>query len=156
MIRSVEAFRNGGFHTGHLCGCHFSEPGRHHLSIILIRTMKEKLTDEIRETIIQIRKWLSLETRYFKLTVSEKLSIFFGTLLVVSAIFILMMIALVILSLCLVGVFEPLVGTTLSYLCVGGIFIILAVLVMLLRKPLILDPVARMISKLLLDNEKTD
>lgn len=116
--------------------------------------MKEKLSDEIRDVIFQIKRWLSLEARYVKLTLSEKLSIFIGSILVVAVAFILVMIALVILSLCLVGVFEPLVGATLAYLCVGGIFLLLTAIFLLLRKPLIFNPVAKMISKLLLENEE--
>lgn len=116
--------------------------------------MKEKISDEIREILLHIKTWLNSETRLIKLTVAEKLSIFMGTLLLAAAAFTLVMIALVIISLCLIAVFEPLVGMTLAYLCVGGIFLLLAILMVILRKQLIYNPIARMISKLLLENDE--
>lgn len=116
--------------------------------------MKEKLSDEFRDILLQIKAWLNNETRLIKLTVSEKLSIFMGTLLLAAAMFTLIMIGLVIISLCLISVFEPLVGLTLAYLCVGGIFVLLAILLLVLRKQVIYNPIAKMVSKLLLENDE--
>ena len=116
--------------------------------------MKEKISDEVRDILAHIKGWLSHEVRYVKLTLAEKLTIFIGTMLLISMAFILVLIVLGIISFCLVGVFEPLVGTTLAYLCVGGIFLLLAVVIFLLRQPLIYNPLAKMISKLLLENDK--
>lgn len=116
--------------------------------------MKDKITDDIRDIIAHIKGWISAELLYAKLTVTEKLTILMGTIMLVAVTFILAMIALVILSLCLVGVFEPLVGTTLSYLCVSGIFIIVLLLVVVLKKQLIFNPVAKMLSKLIIERDK--
>lgn len=116
--------------------------------------MKETLSDEIRLIIKHIKAWLKHEIRYVKLTAAEKLTIFVGSVFLMAMISILVMIALVIISMCLVSVFEVLVGQVLAYLCVAVIFLLLAGVLYLLRKPLIFDPMARMISKLILDNEE--
>lgn len=115
--------------------------------------MKDKLTDELKELIHQFRTWLSEEAKYAKLTVAEKLTVFMGTILLAVLATALFLIALVIISFCLVSVFEQLVGQTLAYLCVGGIFLILMFVIILLRKPLIYSPIARMVSKLLIEHE---
>ena len=115
--------------------------------------MKEKLSDEIRDIIAQVKLWISCEAEYAKLTLAEKLTIFLGTIGLAAILFLLVMIALIIFSLCLVGVFASLVGTTLAYLCTGGVFLVLAIIVALLRKPLIFNPLARMLTKLLINKE---
>lgn len=115
--------------------------------------MKEKLSDEIREIIKQIKSWLTNEAEYIKLTLAEKLTIFFGTLAVAGASFLLITIALIIFSLCIAKLLTPIIGATLAFLCVGGIFIIIAVLIIVFRKQLIFNPLARMISKLLIDKK---
>ena len=97
--------------------------------------MKEKISDEVRDILAHIKGWLSHEVRYVKLTLAEKLTIFIGTMLLISMAFILVLIVL-------------------AYLCVGGIFLLLAVVIFLLRQPLIYNPLAKMISKLLLENDK--
>lgn len=115
--------------------------------------MKEKITDEIREIILHIKEWISAEVMFAKLTVTEKLTILMGSVMLAAVSFVLLMIAFVIISLCLVQVFEPLVGQPLAFLCVGGIFLVLLVLVILLRKPLIYNPVAKMLSKLIIEKK---
>lgn len=115
--------------------------------------MKEKLSDEIRDIIAQVKQWIGCEAEYAKLTLAEKLTIFLGTIGLAAILFLLVMIALIIFSLCLVGVFAPLVGTTLAYLCTGGVFLVLAIIVALLRKQLIFNPLARMLTKLLINKE---
>lgn len=115
--------------------------------------MKNKITEEIRDLLLQIKNWLYLETKYFKLTAAEKITILLGTLIAGAACFMLVMIAVVIVSLCLVGVFQPLVGTVLSYLIVAGIYLLLAVLVVLLRKPLLFNPISKMLTRLFIEHK---
>ena len=59
------------------------------------------------------------------------------------------------LSFALVYLLEPLVGIVGSYAIVGAVFLLLIAIVILLKKKLILVPITRFISKVLLDNEKT-
>lgn len=112
--------------------------------------MKEKLTDEIRNIFCQLKAWISSEAEYVKLTAAEKMTVLLGTIALAAMAFVLIMIALVILSFCLVGVFASLVGQTLAYLCVSGIFLLLLAVIILLRKPLVFNPLARMLSKLIM------
>lgn len=115
--------------------------------------MKEKLLEEIRDIAIQIRNWLYLETKYLKLTAAEKITIILGSLILGAVCFLLALIAIVVLSFCLVGVFEPLVGNALSYLIVAGIYLLLAVCVYFLRTPLIFNPICKLITKMFIDKE---
>ena len=59
------------------------------------------------------------------------------------------------LSFALVYLLEPLVGIVGSYAIVGAVFLLLIAIVILFKKKLILVPITRIISKELLDNEKT-
>ena len=59
------------------------------------------------------------------------------------------------LSFALVYLLEPLVGIVGSYAIVGAVFLLLIAIVILFKKKLILVPITRFISKVLLDNEKT-
>ena len=94
------------------------------------------------------KKYINLQIDYAKLTATEKISVILGmsVLSVGAGIY---------LSFALVYLLEPLVGIVGSYAIVGAVFLLLIAIVILFKKKLILVPITRFISKVLLDNEKT-
>ena len=94
------------------------------------------------------KKYINLQIDYAKLTATEKISVILGILVLSVG-------AGIYLSFALVYLLEPLVGIVGSYAIVGAVFLLLIAIVILFKKKLILVPITRFISKVLLDNEKT-
>lgn len=115
--------------------------------------MKDKLTDELRQMFAEGRKWWDNQVDYVKLTLAEKFTLLMSALVVGAICMFIGTIALVILSFTLVEVFNSFLSPALSYLCVGGIYILLIVVIFLLRKPLVYNPIARFITRLILDHK---
>ncbi len=111
----------------------------------------EKFTDELKDLIVDGKRWVKLEVAYAKLTLAEKFSLLMSAMIIGAVCLLMGMLVLVMLSLALVEVFTTIMPTGLAYLTVAGILCLLIVVVFLLRKPLLLDPVARFISKLIID-----
>lgn len=113
-----------------------------------------KVTDEIRNFFTDSREWLRLEVEYAKLTVAEKFTVLLSTLVLGAVCLLMFIVVLILLSFALVDVFKLFLSSGLAYLSVAGVLILMIVLVYLLRKPLLLDPIARLVSKLILDSNK--
>ena len=77
--------------------------------------------------------------------------------LILGAICILLgMVILILFSFSLVDLFKTFLSPVLAYLSVGGILILLMALIVILRRPLLENPVSRLISKLILDIKPRD
>lgn len=86
-----------------------------------------------------------------KLTAAEKLTLLFSTIVLFIIAFILITIAVAFAAVALSQVLETALSPIASSLIMSGFFILLAVLIFLLRKPLIINPTARFLSKLIMD-----
>lgn len=113
--------------------------------------MKENLTDTIKGLYANGKRWLELEIEYAKLTATEKVTVLMSTLIFGAVCLLLGMVVLILLSFALVNVFESFLSPALSYLCIAGILLILIIALFLLRKPILENPISRLISKLILD-----
>lgn len=113
--------------------------------------MKDKVTDEMRSMMAEARRWWHNQVNYVKLTASEKFTILMSALVVGAVCMFIGTIALVIFSFALVELFREFLSPPLAFTCVGGIFVLIIVFVFLLRKPLVYNPIARFITKLILD-----
>lgn len=118
--------------------------------------MKENITDQIRNIYDNGRQWLKLEIEYAKLTATEKISILLSTLILGAICILLGMVILILFSFSLVDLFKTFLSPVLAYLSVGGILILLMALIVILRRPLLENPVSRLISKLILDIKPRD
>lgn len=117
--------------------------------------MKTKLTDEIKEMVTQGINWAKLEIEYLKLTAVEK-AIILISMMVIGAVFILLLLPAVLMFLfALAQVFVDLMPRAVAYVCVGGIVLVLLGVLVIFRKQLVINPVAKFISKVLLDSQAT-
>lgn len=115
--------------------------------------MKTKLTDELKELLVHGISWLKLEVEYLKLTAAEKM-IILVSMLVIGGVFLLLLLPAVLMFLfALAQVFVQFMPTALAYVTVGGIVLVLLAILILMRKPLVINPVAKFISKVLLENQ---
>lgn len=110
--------------------------------------MKEKLTDELKDLFMQGKEWAKLEVEYAKLTVAEKFTVLMSTIIIGAICLLMGVVVLIMLAFSLVELFKLMMAPALAYLTVGGIICVLALVVYLLRRPLMLNPIARFITRL--------
>ena len=103
----------------------------------------------------EIKKYINLQADYAKLTATEKISVILGMSVLFLVILVLSVGAGIYLSFALVYLLEPLVGIVASYAIVGAVFLLLIAIVILFKNKLILVPITRFISTVLLDDDKT-
>ena len=114
--------------------------------------MKPKITDELKEMLAQSINWAKLEIEYLKLTAAEKLIILVSMMVIGIVVLLLLLPAILMFLFALAQVFIGFLPVALAYVCVGGIVLILLGVLVLFRKSLVINPVAKFISKVLLDH----
>lgn len=117
----------------------------------MLMKSKETLSDQIKEIINQARAWLKLEVEYTKLTLAEKLTMLAGALVLIMVCLLIGFVVLILLSQSLVDLFQRIMSPALAHVTVSGILILLMIIIYLVRRPLLLNPISRFISKLFLD-----
>ena len=118
--------------------------------------MKDNITDQLKGVVDSTRRWISLEIEYAKLTATEKITILLSTLILGAVCMLLGMVLLILFSFSLVDLFKTFLHPVLAYLCVGGILALLIALIIILRRPLLENPISRLISKLILEIKPRD
>ncbi|MDE6272825.1 MAG: phage holin family protein [Muribaculaceae bacterium] len=109
------------------------------------------MTDSIKNIFANGKRWIELEIEYAKLTAAEKTTVLLSTLIFGAVCLLLGIVVLILLAFALENVFESFLSPALSFLCVAGSLLILILLLFFLRKPLLENPISRLISKLILD-----
>lgn len=115
--------------------------------------MKSKIAEELKEIVSQSIDWAKLEVEYFKLSGAEKLIVLLSTMIVGGIIVVMLLPVFIMFLFSLVSVFRLIMPLALAYLTVGGIVLVLLTILFFLRKPLIVTPVSRFITKLLLEKK---
>lgn len=115
--------------------------------------MKEKITDEIRDILTQSTEWIKLEAEYAKLTLVEKFSVMAGMGILFAIIMMLALPLFIMLLFALQGLLARMMSPALAYLTTGGIVVVLTVVIVLLRKPLVFNPITRFITRLLVERQ---
>ena len=110
--------------------------------------------DEVRSALANARRWLDCEVEYVKLTAAEKASVLVSAMALVTVFLLLGMAVLLLLAFALEGLFEMWMVRPLAFLCTAGVVLILLVVIYMLRRQLLTDPVARFITRLF--NENSD
>lgn len=116
--------------------------------------MKTKLTDELKEIITHSKSWIDLEIKYVKLTAAEKFTILMSQLILGAVALIIGNVILVLLAFSLAELFQTFMNPALAYLAVAGVVAVLLLIVYFLRKPLLLNPIAKFITKLFIEQNK--
>ena len=102
----------------------------------------------------ELKKYLTLQIDYAKLTTVEKLVVLLSAIAMVAVMLILGACVLFYLSFAVVFMLSDAIGSTWgAYLIVGGIFLVLMLVVYALRQKLILDPVSRFLTRLFLHHK---
>lgn len=115
----------------------------------------DKSIENFQQLFREFKKYLELQKEYTKLELTEKLTILLSTLIMVSILITLGMVALFYLLFALAYVLEPLVGGLMvSFAIIAAINVLLIGLVALLRKQLIVNPMVNFLARLFLNQPK--
>ena len=115
--------------------------------------MKANLTDELRSIFEQSKAWVKLEVEYAKLTIAEKLTLLMSSLILGFVCLLLGSVVLIILALSLAEAYKLLMNPALAYLATAGSIIVLVGLLFIFRKPLLLNPIARLMTRVFFDKK---
>lgn len=114
--------------------------------------MRPKITEELHEMLTQSINWAKLEIEYIKLTAAEKMIILVSMMVIGIVVLLLLLPAIMMFLFALAQVFIGFLPVAVAYVCVGGIVLLLLGLLVIFRKQLVINPVAKFISKVLLDH----
>lgn len=114
--------------------------------------MKPKITDDLKELVTNSVNWAKLEVEYLKLTAAEKLIIILSMSVIGVVILLFLLPAILMFLFALAQVFIDFMPVAVAYVCVGGIILLVLGILVLFRRPLVINPVAKFISKVLLDH----
>lgn len=115
----------------------------------------KNIIDEIRSFFEQSKTWVQLEVEYAKLTIIEKMTVLISMLIIGFVCLLLGFVVLILLAFCVAELFKDVISPALAYLCTAGAICLLLLLVWLFRKPLLLNPISRMISKTFFEKKQS-
>ncbi len=116
--------------------------------------MKTNLFAELRKIIELLRRYVSLEYSYMKLTAAEKLTMLAGAVAMSAVILFLASMMLVLLLLASAEFFKAYIPPSLAYLASAGIVLVVIVLIVIFKRTLILNPISRFLTRLMLSQNK--
>ena len=108
------------------------------------------LLEQIKTMIARSKDWAALELEYAKLTAAEKITILAGAAVVGMVCLMLGMTALIMFGVALAYILMSLMTKALAFLVAGLIIVVMMVVVYLVREKMIMNPIAKMITKTLL------
>lgn len=103
-----------------------------------------------------VQQWASLKIEGVRLSVAYRMTILLSTLLLVAIAVILVALIMLFLSIAVAHILSSSMAMEWAYLIVAGGYAVLLVAVVALRRRLIMDAVARFMSRLLLDRPNLD
>lgn len=112
------------------------------------------LIEEIRSVFEQSKSWVKLELEYAKLTVAEKLTMLMSALVLGFVCLLLGVVVLILLAFSLAELFKDIMCPALAYLSTAGAIIVLLALIYAARRPLLLNPISRLITRVILDRKR--
>lgn len=112
-------------------------------------SMKDNFIGELKEVFTQSKEWVRLQVEYTKLTASEKITIVVSMICLSVICLCLGLVVLILLMCALIETFKLFLTPALAYLAVSGIILLLMLLIYLLRKPLLMNPLAKIVTKLI-------
>lgn len=99
----------------------------------------------------EVKKLCALEIENARLLLTEKLTLLVAKVMLTAVVFVLSTAAMIFISMALADYLLRTLSPAATYSIVGLFYILVAVLVALFRKSLIVDPVARYVSRVVLD-----
>jgi uncharacterized protein YqhQ len=114
------------------------------------------MLDEFNQFFALLRRYGTLKLEYAKLTAAEKFTLLVGWMAIGLICLICASFLIFLLSLAVAELFKTIMCPALAYVCVSGIFLLLIIVVLLLRKSLVINPISRFITMVLFEKGKRD
>ncbi|MCM1319746.1 MAG: hypothetical protein NC217_05135 [Muribaculaceae bacterium] len=111
--------------------------------------MKKSFMDQIKELLALGKRYLKLQTDCIRLEVAEKSTILLSSLALGLICILIGALIIVLLAMSAVCAFGTFLEPWLAYLCVAGIMLLLVVLMIVLRKYILVNPIAKLLTKLM-------
>lgn len=115
--------------------------------------MKSKLLDQINRLKTEAMRFVELSVEYAKLTAAEKLTMLGGMLVLGAVCLAVIGFILIFLGFSCAELFKLFMSPALAYLSTAGVFLILCILLILSRNVLILNPISRLMTRILFDHK---
>ncbi len=112
------------------------------------------MEDRVNEAKSSLRRLFELYMENVKISTAEKLTMFCSAAAIGVICLVLGLFALAFVSVALIELLALAIPVWASYLIFAGIYLVLIITLILLREPLILNPIALFMSKLILEPEK--
>lgn len=105
--------------------------------------------ETLQQLFVEVKKYLSLQKKYTQLEIAEKLTVLLSTLILVLIVIILSMVALFYMSFTFAYWLAPVFGSIMvSFALITTVIILLIIAVITFRKKLIINPMAKFIASL--------
>lgn len=105
--------------------------------------------ETLQQLFIEVKKYLSLQKKYTQLEIAEKMTVLLSTLILVLIVIILGMVALFYMSFTFAYWLAPVFGSIMaSFALITTVIILLIIAVITFRKTLIVNPMAKFIASL--------
>ncbi len=121
---------------------------------MLLDNNKPSIDDRVRSARQSLRRLIELYLENAKITTAEKLTLFCTAATVGVICLVLGLFALAFITVSLIELLALAIPVWASYLIFAGIYAVIIIALILLREPLIMNPIARFLSKLLLEPER--
>jgi hypothetical protein len=117
---------------------------------------EEKDNQSVHRLVSELKTYVNLQKEYAKLEIAEKLTIIFSAMMTALMLILLGMVVLFYLSISLAGVMAPYVGGIAgSYAIIAGFVLLLIIILLVFRKKIILNPIARFLGKIFMNSEES-
>ncbi len=98
-----------------------------------------------------VKKYVELQIEYIKVDFVEKMTILLSALLIIALVLVLVIAALFYLFFSMAYAFEPALGSlALSFGIISGIYVVLIVVFILLRRQIVINPLLKFLTNLFL------
>lgn len=102
-----------------------------------------------------LRRIATLYIENAKLSTAEKLTVLLSGIAICALVMVLGLLALVFIAIGISALLSEFIAPFWSYFIIAGLFILIAGIIIMLKEPLVLNPVARFISRLFVDQPKS-
>lgn len=99
----------------------------------------------------EVKNLCNLEIENARLILSEKLTLLIGKITLTAVVFVMITAAMLFISMGVANLLMRVMSPTATYAIVSGFYVLLAIVAAIFRRQLIVDPIARYISRVILD-----
>lgn len=111
--------------------------------------MNGRITGEFKRFWTVLRRYVSLNVEYAKLTAAEKFTMLSGAVAIGVISLACISFVLIFLGFACSELFRLFMAPALAYLSTAGVFLLIIVVLVVARTPLIINPIARIVTKIL-------